>query len=35
LNVKLSKKLGVQSRGPAKNLGGAIAHPGPILEPPL
>jgi len=34
LNVKLSKKLGA-SRGAVKNLGGAMAHPDPPLEPPL
>jgi len=34
--VKLSKKLGETSRGPVKNLGGAMAHPAPHpLEPPL
>jgi len=27
--MKFSKKLGRPSRGPAKNLGGAMAHPGP------
>jgi len=35
MNRKLSKKLEGPSRGPAKNLVGAMAHPGLTLEPPL
>ena len=35
LKMKLSKKLGEPSRGPAKNLGGAMANPAPSLRTPL
>jgi len=35
LNVKFSEKMGGGSRGPAKNLVGAMAHPATPLEPSL
>jgi len=35
LEREIKQKTGGASRGPAKNLGGAIAHPGLPLEPPL
>jgi len=35
LERKIKQKTGGASWGPAKNLGGAMAHPDPLVEQPL